>query len=94
MSEKINNDQIDYNDLDGILIKMDLRTLGELAADIVKTWCSYRGQDSPLLYDNDGKLTEDAKVIAGSAWTSVLRMNDRREFAESVFGDLDSLPQQ
>jgi hypothetical protein len=36
-------------------------------------------------------LTDDARVIAGAAWKSVLRMNDRREFAASVEADLAQL---
>lgn len=91
MKDPLSNNDVNYNDLDGLLVTMDLQTLGELAVDIVKAWCEHRSQDGPMLRDNDGHLTKDAEVIAGSAWRSVLRMNDRREFAQSIMADLESL---
>lgn len=88
------DDQIDYDNLDGVTVKMDLQTLGELAVDITEAWCEHKGIDLPMLRDKDGKFTKDANVIASAAWYSVLRMNDRRAFAESIMEDLESLPQQ
>lgn len=91
MKDPISNKDVDYDDLDSVLLTMDLQTLGELAVDIVNAWCDHKGMDRPALHDDDGELTKDANVIASSAWMSVLRMNDRREFAQSIMADLKSL---
>jgi len=87
----LGNKDVNYDDLDGVLLTMDLQTLGELAVDIVNAWCTYKGEELPTLRDENDKLTEDAGTIAGSAWNSILRMNDRREFAQSIMADLELL---
>lgn len=89
--QPLGNNNIDYDNLDGIALTMDLRTLGELAFAVVEAFCAHRKIDSPAVHDEDGDLTEDASVIAGAAWKSVLHMNDRREFAASVEADLAQL---
>lgn len=93
MSDKkpISNKDVNYDDLDSVLLTMDLQTLGELAVDIVNAWCLYKGEEIPTLHDDDDKLTKDAATIAGAAWNSILRMNDRREFAQSIMADLELL---
>jgi hypothetical protein len=91
VNEPIGNQEVNYDDLDSMLLTMDLRTLGELAFDIVNSFCSHRNLEHPATHDDEGHLTKDARVIAGSAWKSVLRMNDRREFAASVTRDLEQL---
>lgn len=91
MKEPISNKDVNYDDLDSVLLTMDVRTLGELAVDIVNAWCHYRGDDLPKLRDDDDRLTKDAEIIANSAWNSVLRMNDRREFAQSIMADIQTL---
>lgn len=89
--DPISNNDVNYDDLDALLVTMDLQTLGELAVDIVNAWCDHRGMTQPRLHDVEGNLTKDAEVISGSAWNSVLRQNDRREFAASIMADLSSL---
>ena len=91
MKEPLGNKDVNYDDLDAVLLTMDIQTLGELAVDIVNAWCHYRGEEFPKLRDDEGRLTKDAEIIAGSAWSSVLRMNDRREFAQSIMADLELL---
>jgi hypothetical protein len=87
----IDNKDVNYDDLDSMLLTMDLRTLGELALDVVNAFCAHRKLDLPAVHDDEDQLTDDARVIAGAAWKSVLRMNDRREFAASVEADLAQL---
>lgn len=91
MTDPLGNKDVNYDDLDSMLLTMDLQTLGELAFDIVRAFCLHRDIEMPVTHGEDGHLTDDATVIAGSAWKSVLRMNDRREFAASVAADIEQL---